>query len=77
MRGRPGVHLILPFETGTVTDSFALGAGDNNVGEVAGLLQLRLSASSSVHASGASSLATHSLLRVSDSLLVVGALEWG
>jgi hypothetical protein len=37
------VHLILPLEAGTVTDSIALDAGDNNAGEVAGLLQaLRL-----------------------------------
>jgi ribonuclease HI len=70
-----GVHLILPLEAGTVTDSIALGAGDNNAGEVAGLLQaLRL-----VERARERGLFTGHppLLLFTDSLLVVGALEWG
>jgi ribonuclease HI len=53
----------------------SLGLGDNNLGEIAGLLEiLRLvdEAYSSGHVTG-----YPAVLLFTDSLLVVGALEWG
>ena len=70
-----GAYLILPNEAGTVTLSSALGHGDNNTGEVEGLrMGLELLAQAK-----AKDLFTGQppLLIFTDSLVVMGALEWG
>ena len=70
-----GALLILPHMRGRVHDSIALGDGDNNAGEIEGLLrvlELYLEARRRGHTEGATAL-----LLFTDSLLVLGALEWG
>jgi ribonuclease HI len=70
-----GALVILPRHAGTAVSSLSLGLGDNNVGEIAGLHQvLRL-----VDKAYERRLIRGSppLLLFTDSLLVIGALEWG
>ena len=70
-----GALLLLPHARGRASDSIALGEGDNNAGEIEGLLrvlELYLEAERRGLTEGASAL-----LLFTDSLLVLGALEWG
>jgi ribonuclease HI len=70
-----GALLMVPDETGEAISTISLGLGDNNLGEIAGLLKiLRL-----VDEAYTRGLVTGhpALILFTDSLLVVGALEWG
>jgi ribonuclease HI len=70
-----GALLILPGTAGQALSTMALGAGDNNLGEIAGLLQV-LVLLDEAYARGL--VTGHPpLLLFTDSLLVVGALDWG
>jgi ribonuclease HI/exonuclease III len=70
-----GALLFLPNNAGKVTCAMSLGQGDNNVGEIAGLLKL-LCLIDEAYRRGL--VQGHpAILLFTDSLLVVGALEWG
>jgi ribonuclease HI len=70
-----GALLILPGAAGQALSTMALGKGDNNLGEIAGLLQI-LVLLDEAYERGL--VAGHPpLLLFTDSLLVVGALDWG
>ena len=70
-----GALLFLPLNAGKVSCAMSLGQGDNNVGEIAGMLKL-LNLIDEAYRRGL----VHGhppVLLFTDSLLVVGALEWG
>ena len=70
-----GALLFLPNDAGTAISTISLGLGDNNLGEIAGLLEI-LRLVDEAYTKGR--LIDHpALLLFTDSLLVVGALEWG
>ena len=70
-----GALLFCPHDAGSARSALSLGEGDNNVGEIAGLHQvLRLVDEAYVRKI---IIGNPPLLLFTDSLLVVGALEWG
>jgi ribonuclease HI len=70
-----GALLFLPNNAGKVTSAISLGQGDNNIGEIAGLHRLLELIDTAYRRN---LVRGHpAILLFTDSLLVVGALEWG
>jgi ribonuclease HI len=70
-----GALLIFPLGAGQALSTMALGDGDNNLGEIAGLLQVLVLLDAAYERGWV--VGHPPLLLFTDSLLVVGALEWG
>ena len=70
-----GALLFLPHGAGRGLSAMSLGQGDNNLGEIAGLLRV-LTLVDEAYERGLV-VGFPALILFTDSLLVVGALEWG